>query len=536
VRTPRNKEANRAVAFINNLTCTGDFDGKPLKLRPWQEKVVRQIFGARRKDGTRQYHTCFLFIPRKQGKSSLVAACALAELFSGKAGQQILIVAGDKTQAGVTFEMMEAMLNHKSAATLRDLVEINKTEKRIVYAAKNSFVKAMSSEAGTKLGFNPSTVIFDEFLVQQNRDLWSTISSGGGARKDWFTFIISTAGDDRASPVYDEFVRAKKIAADPSVDPTYLPVLYYATEEEASGDKWQDEKLWHRVNPALDDFANLEYLRVKCLAAKDLPYEERIFRQRYLNQFVDASDACWIPADAWAKCRADDLPDLHQFPSWAAVDLSKVNDLTACSFVFTLPDDTYAIKSYAWIPHYTLRKHENKDHANYFQWVREGWLKTCPGEVIDYHFLRDELLDLFRLWKPKQVLWDRYGADYLIQGLQSAGVPMLEFGQGTQSMSQPTKEFERLVLSRKLLHDGNPALAWCVGNVALEVSGTELVKPHKGRSTGRIDMAIAGIMALAAAMNGARKAPSVYEDREFLMSLLPGYRPPAETIGFAATR
>jgi phage terminase large subunit-like protein len=197
-----------------------------------------------------------------------------------------------------------------------------------------------------------------------------------------------------------------------------------------------------------------------------------------------------------------------------------VSDLTAFSLVFPRPDGCYAIKSYAWIPHDTLRKHENKDHADYFAWVKQGWLRTCNGEVIDYEMMRDDLLALFNEWKPKQILFDRWGSDLLVQTLSSAGVPMFQYGQGTSSMSAPTKEFERLVLSGKMQHDKSPVMSWCVSNVQLEISGTELVKPSKKRSTGRIDCAVASIMALAGAMNTAATQSSVYEDRDFLQSLL----------------
>lgn len=382
----------------------------------------------------------------------------------------------------------------------------------------------MSSEAGSKLGFNPSHVIFEEFLCQKNRELWSALTSGSGTRKDWFCFIISTAGDDRSSPVWDELIKAKRIAADPSLDPTYLPVLYYATDEEAEGEQWDNETLWKRCNPALEDYLNLEYLRQKAIDARQSPIEERIFRQRYLNQTVDASDACWIPADAWAKCETK-LPDLHGQPSYGAIDLSKTTDLTAFSLVFPRPDDCFAVKSWAWIPKDTLRQHEKKDHANYFQWEKQGWLRTCPGEVIDYDWLKNDLLSLFAEWKPKSIFWDRWGAAYLIQNLQQTSLPMYEFGQGTSSMSQPTKEFQRLVLAGKIQSDPNPCLAWNIANVALKVEDTELVKPIKTRSRGRIDMAVASIMALAGAMN-APKPEAIFQNRDRLFELMTGKKPP----------
>ena len=182
-KLPRNKAANRAVEFINNLTGSGDFDGTPFKLRPWQESIVRKIFGTIKKDGTRQYKKCFLFLPRKNGKSTLVAACALAELFSGRAGQQIIIVAADKNQSGQIFNLMMTMLRHPSAKMLNDLIKPNHNKQMISYPDKNSFVVALAGgDPGSKLGYNPSTIIIDEFLTQTDRELWTTITSGAGTR------------------------------------------------------------------------------------------------------------------------------------------------------------------------------------------------------------------------------------------------------------------------------------------------------------------------------------------------------------------
>ena len=98
---------------------------------------------------------------------------------------------------------------------------------------------------------------------------------------------------------------------------------------------------------------------------------------------------------------------------------------------------------------------------------------------------------------------------------------MFNFKQRGVDFSQPTKEFERLVLSQKMQHDGNPVLGWCLANTRLEITaGTELVKPHKGKSTGRIDCVVAAIMALAGAMTSQNNAVSIYEDRDFLLSFM----------------
>jgi phage terminase large subunit-like protein len=514
--TPRNKAANRAVEFINGLSCTGDFDGQPFKLRPWQESYVRRLFGTLHKDGRRVYRSSFLYCPRRQGKSSLIAAICVMLLFTGGPGQQILLCASDRNQASHIWKMMASMIRNEPYLLRLIGGEQNlvPSTKRIAYPAKNSFVEALSSDAPSKRGYNPSTLVFDEIVAFKSRDLWDVLTSGTSSRAEPLTIALSTAGDSRQSLIWDRLQYAKKVAADPSVDPTHLPVLFYAEDDEP----WDDEATWRKCNPALDGgYQNIEDLRIRCREAKELPYLERVFRREVLNQFVDCSDHVWIRASDWAACTATEEPDLSSRPTMA-VDLSSVVDLTGVSFCWGLGDDRYHVKSYAWMPHDSMLEAEIRDKQTYRLWHDQQrtdgngpWLRTCPGNSIDYRWLLDDLVDLIRDYQPSQILWDSWGARYLIQQLEPLGIPMFEFRQGPRSMSQPTKEMERLVLQRRLTHDGSPVSAMCVANVQLDVGSMESVAPSKRRSNGRIDLAISSIMSLEGAMS--QSGTSIYETR-----------------------
>ena len=73
-------KAQRVTRFIECLKHTkGEFHGKPFKLLPWQETVIRDVFGTMRDDDpdTRQYTSAYIEIPKKNGKSELGAAIAL---------------------------------------------------------------------------------------------------------------------------------------------------------------------------------------------------------------------------------------------------------------------------------------------------------------------------------------------------------------------------------------------------------------------------------------------------------------------------
>jgi len=510
VRVPRNKAAERAVAFINNLTAFGDFRGQPFRLRPWQERITRQIFGTLRPDGLRQYQKVFLFLPRKSGKSSFAAVLALYCLIGlPDPGQQILCVAGDREQASQIFRSVVDCV--RADPYLSSIVTVVESQKRIVYERKGSFLAALSAEAPTKHGYNPSVVLFDELHIQRNRDLWVALTSGFGARKEPLTIAISTAGDDRTSLCYEEFSYAKKVAEGIVDDPTYLPVLYYAKEDEL----WDSEATWFRCNPALNDFQNLEFLRNECRLAKELPYRELVFRQLYLNQWVQNSTT-FIPDERWMACsRPLDLQQLRDRECYAAVDLSTTTDVSALALLFPMDDGFYLLPTF-WIPGDNARLRERRDHVPYLTWAKQGHVRITPGDVIDYDQIRHDIREFGEQFNIRQIAFDRWNATQLAGQLQGDGFDVVMFGQGFASMNEPTKEFERLILSGKLSHDGSPVMRWMMQNIAVETGDGGAVKLSKKRSMERIDGPVAAVMACGIAVQGKSQGPSVYEDRGIL--------------------
>jgi phage terminase large subunit-like protein len=491
----RESQASRAVRVINQLTHTkGPFAGETFRLRRWQERqIIRPLFTTRR-DGLRQYRTCLLMLPRKNGKSELAAALAIYFLlFDGEIGGEVYSAAADKDQAALVFNVAAQML--RNDPELAAECEFIDSQKRIVHRASGSFYRAISAEAYSKHGFNASVVIYDELHAAATRDLWDVLSTSQGARAQPLMMAITTAGYDRHSVLWELYSHARKVQADPALDPTFLPILFEAPAEA----DWTDERVWRACNPALGDFRSLEEMQAAAARAREIPAQENTFRRLYLNQWTEQA-ARWISLAAWDACRAPlELEALRGRPCYVGMDLSSTQDLTALVGVF--PDAEGAgfdVLARFFVPAEQLRGRVTRDRVPYDQWARDPAILTAtPGNVVDYEAVRATLQSWAGLYDLREIAFDPWNATDLVNRLTTQdGLPCVPMRQGFASLSAPTKSLEKAILGRTLRHDGHPVLRWNIGNIAVETDAAGNLKLSKKVSTDRIDGAAALVMAV----------------------------------------
>jgi len=474
---------------VNHLTHTkGAFADQPFNLRPWQVKILRQLFKTR-KDGLRQYRTCLLMLPRKNGKTELAAALAIYFLlFDGEIGAEVYSAAADKDQAALVFNVAAQMV--RNDPELYAQCEIVDSQKRIVHRNSGSFYRAISAEAYSKHGFNASVVIYDELHAAPTRELWDVLSTSQGARVQPLMLAISTAGYDRHSILFELYAHAKKVLEHPDLDPTFLPILYEAPQDA----DWTDEQVWRAANPALGDFRSLEEMRTSCQRAKEIPAQENTFRRLYLNQWTEQS-ARWVSLTAWDACKVA-LESLSGRRCYVGMDLSSTKDLTALVAVFP-DDDGFDVLSTFFVPTGNIKERSTRDRVPYEQWVREGHLIATPGNVVDYEAVREKLSDWATDYDVREIAFDPWNATDLVTRLQAQdGFTCVPMRQGFASLSAPTKSLEKAILARTLRHDGHPVLRWNIGNISVETDATGNLKLSKKVSTERIDGAAALVMAI----------------------------------------
>ena len=510
------KKADRAVTFIENLCHTkGKWAGTPFWLLPWQEQLIRDIFGIVKADGNRQFRTAFVEICKKVGKSELAAAVALYLLYAdNEPSAEVYGAAADRQQASIVFDVAKQMVEMSPSLMKRS--KLMGATKRIVNYSNAGYYQVLSAEVGGKHGFSVSGLVFDEIHTQPNRQLYDVLTKGSSdARQNPLHFIITTAGNDRHSIAYELHTKAVDILEGRRVDPTFYPVVYGLKDDE----DWEDEANWYKVNPSLGYTVDIERLRDAYREAKQNPADEVTFKWLRCNMWV-SSTVAWIPDAIYMRGNEPiDVDALAGRDCYAGLDLSSTGDITALVLIFPPrnEDEKYVLLPYFWIPEETIPRRVKANSVPYDIWEKQGYIMSTEGNVIHYDFIEKFIMDLSEKYHILEIAVDRWNATQMIQNLEGEGFTIVPFGQGFSSMSAPTKEFYRLLMEGRIIHGGNPVLRWMAGNVVIDTDPAGNIKVTKAKSKEKIDGIVAAIMALDRCIRQEGQSGSVYDERGLLV-------------------
>ena len=486
------ESADRAVNFIEKF-CThvkGELANKPFLLEDWQKNdIIRPLFGWKKADGTRKYRTCYVEIPRKNGKSNLASAVALYMLFAdGEPGAEVISAAGDRGQANIIFNIAQEMVGNnphlrKRAKVLRNSIEY-----------KSSLYKSISAEAYTKHGLNCHAVIFDELHTQKDRDLWDVLTTSTGARREPVVLTLTTAGHDRASICYEIHEYAKSVQAGKIKDDTFLPVLYCADLD----DDWTDPETWKKANPGYGTICKRDYFKQAVQNAKANPSYVNSFLRLHLNIWTSAETA-WLPDDIWMKGNKP-IPHetLASLPCYGGLDLASTQDLTAFALLFRDDrNDCFYLLVHQFVN--SEKAHTKKLSAgiDYLAFAREGDITITPGNVTDYDLVHAHIADACKKYDVRSIGYDPKFSAYLVPKLQADGVEMHPMNQNITTMNGPTKEFEMEAMRGNIIHAGNRCLRWQVGCAVVytDVNENKRVTKEKNENK-KVDGVIASIIAM----------------------------------------
>jgi phage terminase large subunit-like protein len=483
--------------------------GEPFLLEPWElAMIIWPLYGWKRKDGTRRYRRAYIEIPKKNGKSSLSAGLALEALFAdNELSAEVFSVAGSRDQAALVFNIAKVMT--ETSPLLLERAEAFRNV--ITYKDTYSAYRVISADAPHAHGINASCIVFDEMHTQPNRLLFDALWGAGKARKQPLFIMLTTAGYDRQSVCFEMHQYAQEILDGVREDDSFWSVIYTIDE----GDDWTSPKVWKKANPNIGVTIGLDAVAEEAKQAKAIAGYQNTFKRLTLNVWTE-QETRLITAEQWNECQSA-ATDLEAASCWGGLDLASSNDIAA--FVLNFPSadgETHRWLPFFWIPEENMLERSRQHGVNYDAWVRDGYMRATPGNVIDLKYIKAEIEQLGQIYKIKQIAYDRWGAREISQDLQDMGFEMVEFGQGFRSMAAPTKEFLRLVASKKLQHDGHPVLRWMANNIVAKSDEADNLKPDKQKSKEKIDGIVAGIMALDMALRNTQIKASVYETRGVL--------------------
>lgn len=506
------------IEFIQMLKLTDDFYGQPFILPKWQHEIIWDVYGTVNENGYRQYRMVYLEIPKKNGKTTLIAGLGVYHLSCDGPGGQIYCCAADRKQAELVYNAAVSMIEQNE--DLQEILKITDSRKEIKNTITGTVMKVLSAEAYTKHGINPTVVIFDELHAQPNRELYDTMTFGAGAaRKEPLWWIITTAGNDpdKKSIGWEVHEQARKIIDGELQDPSWYAKIYNAPDESDIF----DEANWYKANPSLGVTIDIDTVRREAVAARNSESAERLFRWLRLNQWVSVKQIGWLPLTLWdttiGKWSKSEMVGKKCYPG---LDLSSTIDLTGLSLVFPPQEglDEWRVLLEGWIPEDNMTERIHRDGVPYDRWVKQGFLHATPGDVVDYDFVEARILTLSKQYEFIIGGTDPWNSRMLTQRLQREGVEFLEVIQNMANMSPPMKEIERLLRSGRFTHEDNPLARWCFGNVITAVDGNENIKPMKNKSKDRIDLIVAWINAMSIAMRQEKE--SVYENQDYDLVVL----------------
>ena len=479
------KKAQSAIIFFSLLVHTkGKLAGQKLKPEPWQQFIIAMIYGWRRVDNNkRRFRKAYIQVARKNGKSFLAAGVSLYDLIT-EPGAEVYSAATKKDQARIVFDDAKKTVQYS-----KDLKKYIKPLAHSLTCADGS-MKPLASDSNTLDGLNPSCAIIDEYHAHKTTELIDVIDTGMRARQQPLMFIITTAGNNRNAPCFEEYENCKKLLS--GADGEYFCIIY----ELDKGDDWKEERNWYKANPNLGVSVELDAMRAAFGEAMLSATKETAFRTKNLNEWMNIAEA-WITEQRWSKCyQKYNESKLLKLRCYGGIDLSKRLDFTVLTWYFLLPNGKRYAKHYFYIPEGQIDAKMKQDSYRIRQWIKEGYIKATPGDTQDFSFMYNQICEDSKKYEIEEIAYDRNLAEHLIQGLE-AEFNCVEFSQSIIGMSEPSKAWEQAVAEGKII-DNNPVMAWMVSCTTVKPDANGNIKPIKpdtNKTSKRIDGVITSIMA-----------------------------------------
>lgn len=497
--------ADYAVDYFTHYVrfSQGPKVGEPFVLEPWQAWGIRQVFGWQRPNGTRLYRRWFLWVPRGNGKTELLAGVshiALTAMSQPGEGSEVYSIGANESQAKIVHGAAVKMVGHSAELSAR--YELRKGS---IYCPETDAVfKPLTGKAVGKHGLRCRVLIGDEAHEWKTGDLHTYVRDSMVKWPDPLEIIISTAGkpEGHGWELWNECCQI----ADGTVDDDETLVMIFAAEP---GDDLADPDVQRRVNPNLGVSIAPDVFAGKVKRALRLPYLLTDLKRYHFNIWSE-DDARWIPPVEWARCTTtpEDRERWRQLEAecrgrkcWGGLDLASTRDTNALVWLFP-PDEEHPrwiILPRIWWPREQALAHKAGARIPVERWEHEGALILTPGNTADHQAIKARVLDDCALFQVQGLGVDPFNSHQITLDLAQDGVPVVIVKNNMASLSVPSKTFERRCLEAEYEHGNQPVLRWQVGCAAVRTDDQENIMPSKKRSSGKIDTVAATVMAEALA-------------------------------------
>lgn len=495
--------AGKVCGFIERLPhVRGIWAQKrlPLTLEPWEIFIIANLYGwINPETGLRRFRRAYIEVPRKNGKSILLAAMAIYALVAdGEEAPEVFALATSKEQAAIVWRTAQLMIRRAKSLQRHFGVEANRGT---IWCSTNSglFIPKPQDPGD---GDNPHFVCVDEYHEHRSPRSYDAMYYGMGSRQQPLLVVITTAGHDQSSPCFLQRSYVVQTLQEVIQDESYFSIIYTLDEDDVVNPAlWTSPALWSKANPNLGVSISEVNMAEAALEAQQNPSKRNGFLTKRMNVWCNVGTALFNMAE-WQQCYSPELTldSVKGRRAMIGLDLASRVDIAALVVMVYLEDDRLGVIPTFYLPQETVTSKSPTYAHHYLAWTLEGHLKLTPGNIIDFRIIRDDLRKLLDWFEVDAVAFDPWQSTQLSTELVEEGAPMIEVRQTVMNMSAPTKELQALMRAQRIVHDGNPVMSWMMSNVTGKIDAKDNIYPRKIMSSNsdaaKIDGPIALIMAL----------------------------------------
>lgn len=465
-----------------------------LLLEPFQCFIILALFGLYFKGtNVRKYLYAFLFIGRKNGKTTFAAALQLYFMLAdGITFPQSVLVAGSQGQANDTSfkELRQIIISSPALSQRLEVMASN----RIIFKDRRRYgwTKTVPAVTDRLEGLNPTSCILDEIHTYKDAQKFNVIKNALGTKENPMLFLISTAGYGKDSFCAQLVETGRNVLRGVSRDDRFFYLLYELEE----GDDYNDEKNWIKANPGLGTILDIQLFRDQFNTNKTIPSLLGDFVTKRFNIFLEENSQ-WLDVNDLLKSFVMfKEEDMKSYPCYIGVDLSKTRDLTSIVLFFDAGDKFYVIPYFFFV-----RTQENslrKGNIDINEWVKENFIIECSTPTIDYDLVKNYILEANKKFNVVGVYYDPWHFDRLLNEIKEDGMWCVPIAPMVRNFDPAVRFFESTVYENKMNIYPNKCMLWNFRNVVMYSDMNGNCKPNKNQSADAID----GVISLLNCISG----------------------------------